>query len=241
MITASGSFSEIIESLEQHLKKDAVNKINHVVLSEILSCLKETRKHCYLSTENPENFTKLNNNSLVRNFKIPKFNFFIEFKTFFHDYIGNTQYRQEFPTAFLKISNKDEHYNKIKSILNHSDEKDLIIPFYKIEDSWSIPVFGFSYDYKKSSLVPLFPVNKQKMDIEKEDNFIQKETSYFIHYLLEIYKRIVFVNFNKNVDHLFIEKNNQLYKIPHIYLKKEKIMLIKLKLLIIIIIKDYVN
>jgi hypothetical protein len=222
MIKASGSFSEIVKSIEQTLEKDSVHKINHVVLTEILSCLNKTKKNCYLSTENPENFTKLNNNSLVRNFKIPKFNFFIEFHTFYHDYIGNNQYRQEFPTAFLKISEKDEHYQKIKSILNHDDDKDLIIPFYKIEDYWNIPVFGFSYDYKKSSLIPLFPVNKQKMDVEKEDDFIKKETSYFIHYLLEIYKRIVFVNFNKNVDHLYIEKNNQLYKIPHIYLKKEK-------------------
>lgn len=222
MIKVAGSFTEIISYLEQHLKEETENKINQIILTEILSCLKSTSNHCYLSSENPENFIHLNHNSLVRNFKIPKFNFFIEFQTFFHDYIGSNNYRQEFTSAFLKISHGNKHYKKIKSILNHNDEKDLIIPFYKIEDQWNIPVFGFSYDYHKSNLLALFPINKQKMDIEKEDNFINKETSYFIHYILEIYKRIVFVNFNKNVDLIHVYKNDNTYKTPHIYLKKEK-------------------
>jgi hypothetical protein len=222
MIKATGSFSEIIQTIDNHLKNDDENKINKIILNEILSCLKLTDKNCYLSTENPENFINLNYNSLIRNFKIPKFNYFIEYQVFFHDYIGNDQHRQSFSTAFLKISANDKHYLKIKNILNHSDQKDLIIPFYKIGEHWEIPLFGFSYDYKKSNLIPLFPVNKQKMDIEKEDSFIKKETSYFIHYMLEVYKRIVFVNFNNNVDLVYVFKNKDSYRTPHIFLKKEK-------------------
>ena len=220
MIKITGSLKSIMDSIKFHLESNSENRINNIILSEILSCLKSVRLKQYASTEMPENFTKINKNSLIRNFNIPKFDFFIEFQTFFHDYIGIDPYRQGFDSAFLKITSNSEHYNKIKNILNHDDEKDLIIAFYKIGDEWKIPLFGFSYDYQKSNLIALFPVNKQKMDIEKENDFIKKETTYFIHYALEIYKKIIFINFNKNID--LIYTNFDKCRIPHIYLKKER-------------------
>ena len=221
MIDIENYLGEIKNSLKEY---EANIKISQEVENFIIGILIEKLKNIeisYLGHDKPEEFINYKEIIFKNNSIIPDGDFFISLQTSFYDYIGEEHYISNKPAGILRIILSPEEQRKCDLLLNSKTDKELIFLFFKNDKSWCLPIYSLSKCENKYSLISIFPAHKNKIEITNESASLKKREHAFHEYILDLYKKNIYTIFNKNVDLIHCNKNNDLL-VPHFYLKKKK-------------------